>query len=51
MEFGLDTDGEFGKDGAGPLFDSSPSSFRIDFHMGSPHQVTNNTYADQYPNS
>jgi hypothetical protein len=29
MEFFLDADGEFGKDGTGPAFDSSPSSFRI----------------------
>jgi hypothetical protein len=30
----LDSDGKLGKDGAGPAFDSMPSSFRINFHMG-----------------
>lgn len=52
VEFGLDADGELGKDGAGPLFDPSPSSFRIDCHMSRSHRFTTICkLAAQYPNS
>jgi hypothetical protein len=33
LDFGLDAEGEFDKDGAGPLADFLPNSFRINFHM------------------